>query len=89
MTPDSQRAELSLREGRRAQITTERLSRCVVEGKSSSAKAEVRKMGRTVYSWGADGHEERAPTALQTVLHSEGTGSVSGIDAATRCLEIS
>lgn len=70
-----------------------------VEGDSSSTKAEMGKVGRTVYPWGADGHEERAPRALQTMLDSEGTGSASGMDvpaeeqlaaasAALRCLEI-
>lgn len=95
-TPDSQRAELSLREGRRVQITKERLSRCV--GGGGEQQYQSRKVGRTVRPWGADGHEERAPTALQTTLDSEGPGSVSSIDvpaeeqltaapAALRCLE--
>lgn len=52
----------------------------MVEGDSSSAKAEVGKVGRTVDPCGADGHEERAPTALQTALDSEGTGNASSID---------
>lgn len=49
--------------------------------------------------WVVDGHKKKDPTALQTVLGSEGTGSVSSTDvpaeeqltaapAALRCLEI-
>lgn len=70
-----------------------------VQGDISSTKAEVGKEGRIVCPRGADGHEERALSALQTVLDSEGTGSVSNTDvpaeeqltaalAALRCLEI-
>lgn len=70
-----------------------------VEGGSSSTKAGVGKVGRIIYPWGTDGYEERAPTALQTVLDSEGTGNASSMDipaeeqlaaapAALGCLEI-